>query len=118
MLILHKMIILSSKLFLKIFTRDTASAITLFPFIIINGKKHKSNKTLLNHEMIHIWQQLETFIFLFYLQYFVEYLYHRLKGKNHYDAYYSISMEQEAYKNEDNLEYLKSRRLWAWWKYL
>jgi hypothetical protein len=33
-------------------------------------------------------------------------------------AYRSISFEQEAYKNQHNLNYLDSRKSFAWMKYI
>lgn len=112
------MIILSSKLFLKIFTRDFASAITLFPFIILNGKHLKANSILINHERIHIRQQIELLVIFFYIQYASEYIYYRLKAYSHDQAYNKISLEKEAYANEENLDYLRNRRFWSWWKYV
>ena len=110
------MIILSSKKFINIITRNFASAITLFPFIILNGKHLKDDKILINHEKIHIRQQIELIIIFFYIQYVSEYLFYRfIKGLPHYESYRSISFEQEAYDNEDNLSYLSNRKIWAWW---
>ena len=51
----------------------------------------------------------------FYLWYIVEYLI-RLLGKG--DAYRNISFEQEAYSNEKDMNYLKNRKHFSWFKYL
>ncbi len=89
--------------------------ITLFPFIIVRPKK--PNKILLNHERIHIRQQLELLIIPFYIWYLAEWLYHYAKCRHGWKAYRRISFEQEAYDNEEDFEYLKNRRLWSFWKY-
>ena len=45
---------------------------TFFPFVFLSDKKDKSHMVLLNHERIHIKQQLELLIVLFFVWYFVE----------------------------------------------
>jgi hypothetical protein len=72
---------------------------------------------LVNHEKIHLAQQLELGIIFFYLIYFGEYLFYRIKGLNKHLAYQSISFEKEAYANECNTDYLKSRELFDFRKY-
>ncbi|MFC6268851.1 hypothetical protein [Frigoriflavimonas asaccharolytica] len=94
------------------------NGITLFPFIILSNKLDKDNKVLLNHEKIHIRQQLELLIIFFYIWYVVEYFYHFVKLKNGNLAYRSISFEKEAYANENNFDYLDRRNLWTFWKYI
>jgi hypothetical protein len=89
--------------------------ITLFPFIIVRPKK--PNMVLLNHERIHIRQQLELLIIPFYLWYLVEWLYHYAYCRHGWMAYRRISFEREAYDNEEDFEYLKNRKLWNFWKY-
>lgn len=103
--------------FLKFFTRGFASAITLWPFIILNSKKQKMDMILVNHEKIHLAQQLELGIIFFYVIYFGEFLFYRIKGFNKQRAYQSISFEKEAYANECNIDYLNSRELFDFRKY-
>ena len=74
--------------------------ITLFPFIILR-EGHRDDKVLLNHEKIHLEQQKELLVVFFYIIYFVEWLF---KG------YRNISFEKEAYNNQRNLDYLKTRK--------
>lgn len=76
------------------------------------------SKVLRNHECIHLAQQLEMGLILFYLWYVVEYLVRLLLYLNHEKAYYMISFEKEAYQNESDMMYFKKRRLWAFLKYL
>ena len=92
--------------------------ITIFPFIFIKNRELKRNKVLINHEKIHLKQQLELLILFFYIFYFLEWLFKFLKYKNAYTAYLNISFEREAYKEEENLNYLKERKNWAFINYL
>lgn len=89
------------------------NGITLFPFILLRNKLDKDNEILINHEKIHIRQQLELLIIFFYLWYILEYFYWYIKLRNGYLAYKSISFEKEAYANERNINYLKHRKLWS-----
>jgi hypothetical protein len=95
--------------------------IVLFCFVFLN-KRSKSLKKeelviLLNHERIHIRQQLELLILPFFILYIAEWLILLLKYKNKDQAYRSISFEMEAYDNEDRFDYLKNRKPYAWLKY-
>ncbi|RSK39105.1 hypothetical protein EJA19_09185 [Mangrovimonas spongiae] len=92
--------------------------ITLFPFIVLKHSIKRTSKTLINHEKIHLKQQLELSIIFFYLWYVVEFLYRWAIHKNRQLAYKHISFEREAYANENNLDYLKSRPLWRFLIYL
>ncbi len=74
--------------------------------------------TLLNHERIHLRQQAELLIIPFYLWYVTEYFIRLIIYKNKRQAYRNISFEREAYTNENNLNYLNKRKLWALIKYI
>ncbi|ALU75527.1 hypothetical protein LNJ05_00645 [Tenacibaculum finnmarkense genomovar ulcerans] len=92
--------------------------LTLFPFIFLKRKELKDNYILINHEKIHLKQQLELLVIFFYLFYGIEWLIKCFKYKNGYLAYKNISFERESYQNEDNLYYLESRKKWAFIHYL
>ncbi len=92
--------------------------ITLFPFIFLKIKKLKSDKTLINHEKIHLQQQKELGILFFFIFYGLEYLFRWMQYKNCSLAYQNISFEREAYQNEKNYNYLSKRKWWAFLKYL
>lgn len=94
------------------------NGITLYPFIFIKNPEDKKNSVLINHEKIHLKQQLELLIIFFYVAYVIEYYYHLLKLKNGHQAYLAISFEREAFAHELDLEYLKKRKVWGFWKYL
>ena len=72
----------------------------------------------MNHERIHLKQQLELLILPFFIWYGLEFLVRLLQYKNRREAYLNISFEREAYHNEFNLEYLKKRPFWCFLKYL
>src|SRR5690606_18136527 len=88
------------------------SAITLFPFIILRNPGDLSDAVLLNHERIHLRQQLELLIVFFYFWYVIEYYYRLFRLRNRFLAYRSISFERESYAMEHDPEYLKKRRIW------
>lgn len=92
--------------------------ITLYPFIFLRYKYLKGDSALINHEKIHLKQQLELLIIFFYLFYFFEWIIKLFKYKNRYIAYRNLSFEREAYQNEINLNYLKTRKNWAFINYL
>lgn len=94
------------------------SGLTVFPFIFLRNKKSINDALFLNHEKIHLKQQIELLWIFFFIWYFIEYCIRMYQYKNHEFAYKNISFEKEAYKNEHNLNYLKSRKLFAFLKNL
>ena len=90
------------------------SAINLLGILFVHHGVYLSNE-MMNHERIHTAQQREMLFVFFYLAYFLEWLVRLpLRG----NAYRSISFEREAYANQRNLDYLQSRPLYAWRKYV
>ncbi len=87
-----------------------ANAMAIFPFILIQRSAIPVGEILLNHERIHLQQQRELLIIPFYIWYGLEYLFYRIKFKNHHKAYRAIRFEKEAYNNDGNLSYLKNRK--------
>ena len=108
-------------------------AITIFNNLIRRDKykNRPISKITYNHESIHLQQELD-FVFgceklyvlggcIFYILYFLEWLVKLIisiftLGK--VKAYRSISFEQEAYDNQNNLNYLKNRKRFNWIKYI
>ncbi len=84
--------------------------LTIYPFIFLKSTDLKNNTTLINHEKIHLKQQIELFWLFFFVWYFIEFLIRLLQYKNWHKAYKNISFEREAYKNEDNPNYLLTRK--------
>lgn len=94
------------------------SGLTVFPFVIIKHRFDSENKVLVNHERIHIRQQLELLVLPFFVWYFVEYAVRLLQYRNTNLAYKNISFEREAYANEKHVDYLKNRTLFSFLKYV
>jgi hypothetical protein len=92
--------------------------LTFYPFVFLADKDDKLNEVFINHERIHIRQQIELLILPFYLWYITEYLIRLLQFRNRKKAYYAISFEREAYANEKDLEYLNSRPFWGFVRYV
>lgn len=94
------------------------TGITIFPFVFLKRKALKTDAILINHEKIHLKQQLELLILPFYIFYGIEFLIRLIQYKNWYTAYRNISFERESYRNEANMNYRKERRLWSFLKYI
>jgi hypothetical protein len=92
--------------------------LTIFPFVFVKHQYDKKNTVFIHHERIHIRQQLELLIFPFLIWYFIEFIIRLMQYKKWSVAYRNISFEKEAYANEKNLDYLKSRSFWAFLKYI
>ncbi len=85
--------------------------ITLYPFIFIKkGIDESRLKVLINHEKIHLRQQLELLIIPFYFFYLLNYLYLLALYKEHKKAYRGIIFEREAFNYETDFDYLKRRK--------
>nr|WP_236011303.1 hypothetical protein [Olleya sediminilitoris] len=94
------------------------AGLTIYPFIFLKNKHLKESVSLVNHEKIHLKQQLELLVLPFYIWYVLEFLIRYLKHNNWQKAYKNISFEREAYCNDSNLQYIKTRRFWQFLKYL
>ncbi len=92
--------------------------LSLWPFIILKDDHLKEDTVLINHERIHLRQQLELLLLPFYVLYVSEWLIRTLVYFDSYKAYQNISFEREAYYNENNTEYIRDRRPFSFIKYL
>ena len=90
----------------------------IFPFVFLKSKMDSKDEVLLNHEKIHLHQQLELLILPFFILYGIEFLIKLVKHKNVKTAYKNISFERETYANEKDLNYLKKRSFWRFLKYV
>ena len=80
-------------------------AMAIWPFIFARKKLSEID---INHEKIHLAQQLELLIIPFYIIYFIEWIF---KG------YKQISFEKEAYTHQEDMNYLEWRRKpFAMWR--
>lgn len=105
-------------LILKYLTPKGFRGITIFPFILLTHREDRGDGVVMNHEKIHIRQQLEMLVVPFFLWYGFEFLIRWWQCKNRFVAYRNISFEREAYANEKNLHYLKQRSFWKFLKYV
>lgn len=92
------------------------AGMALWPFILLRPARPTAR--LINHERIHLRQQLELLVIPFYVWYVAEYGWYRWKGLPHGAAYRRISFEREAYAHESDLHFLKKRPLWHFRRYL
>lgn len=84
--------------------------------LVVVVNTDKPSKQLIRHETIHTYQQLETIFVFYYLIYALDYAILRLFGLDHVNAYKNIMFEKEAYKSQNDKNYLKTRKLYAWRK--
>jgi hypothetical protein len=92
--------------------------LSAFPFVFVKYRGDKENLVFINHEKIHLRQQLELLVLPFFIWYFMEYFVRLIQYKNADLAYRNISFEREAYANELNLQYLKKRSFWRFLNHL
>jgi hypothetical protein len=83
------------------------NGIALYPFIFLNPDS-KITPELINHERIHIRQQMELLVIPFYIWYLYE---------SYCKGYMGNRFEREAYGNEHNLTYLATRKWYSFRKY-
>ena len=84
------------------------SALAFYPFIFVDSKTIIDD-ILINHERIHLRQQIEMLVIPFYIWYLIA-LYRK--------GYNNISFEKEAYDNQRNLNYLNGRGFLKFRKYI
>lgn len=99
-------------------SRIPARGMALFPFILVKYREDLTDPQLIRHERIHIRQQAELLILPFYVLYLLNYVWNRLKGESHAQAYFNICFEREAYRNESDATYLQGRRWGSFIRYL
>lgn len=92
--------------------------ISLWPFVVLRQKESADDLIFINHERIHLKQQQELLVLPFYLLYLAEFVVRYFKYRNAYTAYRNISFEKEAYENESDLQYCKTRKIWGFLDYL
>lgn len=94
--------------------------INLFGILFVRGDRKISLRTY-NHEKIHLKQMQELLWIGFYLWYAIEYVIIflcRVCSTKQKDRYHEVSFEEEAYKHENDNDYLEHRRHFAWLDYL
>ena len=117
-------IIYSEKILDRLSIFMKIGGITLYPWIILRERYRDNSyyfdkaKIIINHESIHIKQQVEMGIVIFFIWYVLEWFIRIFTTGGFHSAYKAISFEQEANANENNPDYLKTRKFWSWIKYL
>lgn len=94
------------------------SGMALFPFILLKERRDVSNAVMLQHEKIHLRQQLEMLILPFFIWYGIEFFIRILQYRDKHLAYRNISFEREAYANESQKDFLQNRKFWNFFNYL
>ncbi len=89
------------------------TGIALFPFIFVTKKEDAKNPYFINHEKIHLQQQKELLVIFFYFWYIIDFFLKYIKYHDWDTAYRNSIFEREAYQNEHNLHYLKTRKLFG-----
>ena len=94
-------------------------AVALFPFVIVRDEEILNSPEYINHESIHIRQYVETLIVGILVIGLFQYFYALIVlRKSRLQAYYFMSHEQEAHQNDQNLDYLKTRPWFSFYRYL
>lgn len=93
-------------------------AINLFGILFVRGDKNtiELSQRTINHESIHSAQIKELYYILFYIAYFFEWLFNLCRYGFNIKAYRNISFEKEAYDNDENYDYLITRKRFAMWR--
>lgn len=89
-----------------------------YPFIFFLDESFERDY-IVNHEMIHFKQKIELLFILPIIIQQIEFYYAKyyLK-KDNYNSYLYNCLEQEAYLNHNNPNYLKDRKMFSVLKYL
>ncbi len=106
---------------LKIYTRKRIfnyyTGLSFFIFIWISKLTNDEVK-LVRHEKIHFLQQVEMLSVFHWMLYALFYMISRTKGAGHYVAYRYNPFEIEAFDNEEDVDYLRNRKPFAWMLYI
>lgn len=100
----------------KIFKNYTGLSFFIFIWIYKGRRRKKSIEKTIIHEIIHYKQQLELGFIFGFLVWGILMLRSLILYKD--KAYRNHPWEREAYDNQDDVDYLKNRKVFAWVKYL
>ncbi len=70
-------------------------AITLFPFVLYNGRELTESE--IRHETVHLYQQLSLLVIPFYLLYLLFWIVGMIRYRDSNMAYRNIPFERSAY---------------------
>jgi len=91
--------------------------LVIWPFVLIKDQRLRNDLVFMNHERIHLRQQMELLVIPFFIWYGIEFIVRWIQFKDRHIAYRNISFEKEAYENEKDLNYLEKRSLWGFFYY-
>jgi hypothetical protein len=95
------------------FVPPSAAGWTLAPFIIYKKEEYATDVNN-NHELIHIEQQKELMVIPFFILYILNFIINIFRMNS--SPYRNIMFEKEAYTNEGNANYLKTRKRFNYFK--
>jgi len=104
-------------IFSRLLIPKNYNGLAIYPFIFLKNRSLSKNDVLINHERIHLRQQLELLLVFFFIWYILEFMLNLVRYRNWNKAYRHISFEKEAYVNEMNPNYLIDRKFWSFIKY-
>ena len=87
-------------------------AITIGPLVFSRGEMSDVTK---NHETIHWQQYIELGVIGFPILYLLYWIVNLVKYRDGKYAYAMIPFELEAYENDQNMDYLETRKRYVWW---
>jgi len=89
---------------------------SFFIFIFV-AREAYDHDMIIRHETIHFKQQVEMLFIGMWIMYAFEMVRNYIKYKNFDKAYRNNVFEREAYANDEDEDYLKNRKFWAWNRY-
>lgn len=84
-----------------------------FVWWVFARKDTNITTTTIRHEQIHLCQQKEMLVVFFFLWYGIEWFVRLIQYRNTITAYKNISFEREAYANQTKVDYLDTRKHFA-----
>ena len=72
------------------------------------------NEVDVNHESIHTEQMKEMLYVVFYLLYVMMFIWELIRFRNWHKAYEEVPFEREAYRYENDVDYLSTRKRYNW----
>ena len=120
-LILKKRILLTSGMkiiYSKYLPVKGFRAINLFGVVFARSEQPQLSRQIINHELIHTRQMLEMMIIGFYAWYITEWIIKWIIYKDRLMAYKNIGFEREAFDNDSDADYLKSRKWYSFAAYV
>lgn len=97
--------------------RRPPRGMALWPFVLVKDEAAAADPYLLNHERIHHAQQIECLLLPFVIIYLLDFALMRIRH-DYWTSYYALLHEREAFRHEHDLNYLATRRPFAWMRYL